>query len=510
MLADTKILNLAKVSLETKDLLPEYTGLYYVIDENKTVWYIGKSKNIRKRWQGKAHHRIYQLQSQKQKYFSIYYEQVDYSQLDKKEKQQITKFTPHLNNSPVKHKNVRPTETLLRETITTISDFAFILGVEPPRREIKDKIGREWLIQEKILDSQIINICLDMNAFTEQLKIDSVNEYESLRVKPFMTRKAYASKWQKLPFKDYPLMFRLSVNGYIVEVSHLGFWTGNSNLENLKQYNQTTIANELIRVLTPESLTIIQKQTLEQQHNNIRLQRLKSYTSDLIPLLFNELIDFETGKQKLYQLSQDYKTGKRGVGSRSDPMESNIEELLISRGIDLDKYNRGNVISMKRGGQDRIGLYIQCFNLDPKTPLGYGKNIDGLEFPSYNSVVGILDNKKVNLASYKFDIVYLLISVDKYAWLLVENYLNDFATVNKNLRNKEGVKRKFYVSPRKFITPAKVNIKLERMNYSAWIPFGMNDQYPTFETAKMEIKARLNRADLPNLKLTFKKENITK
>jgi hypothetical protein len=63
---------------------------------------------------------------------------------------------------------------------------------------------------------------------------------------------------------------------------------------------------------------------------------------------------------------------------------------------------------------------------------------------------------------------------------------------------------------RKYIVPAKVNIKLETINYSAWIPFGMNEQYPTFEAAKEEIKTRLYDADLPELKLTFKKESIAK
>ena len=69
-LADTSILNLPKVALEVKQLLPEYSGIYYVLDEVNTVWYIGKAKNIRKRWQGKAHHRIYQLEAQKKKYWN--------------------------------------------------------------------------------------------------------------------------------------------------------------------------------------------------------------------------------------------------------------------------------------------------------------------------------------------------------------------------------------------------------------------------------------------------------
>ncbi len=89
MIADETILQLSKVTLQTKELLPEISGIYYVIDENNNVWYIGKAKNICKRWRGKSHHRIYQLQAQKKKHFTIYYEQVSESQLDNIEKQRI-------------------------------------------------------------------------------------------------------------------------------------------------------------------------------------------------------------------------------------------------------------------------------------------------------------------------------------------------------------------------------------------------------------------------------------
>ena len=138
MLANIEILNLPKVSLETKELLPDYSGIYYVVDENKLVWYIGKAKNIYKRWHGKAHHRIYQLKQLKHKNFTIFYERIDLARLDSREKQQINKYDPHLNNSPVKSKKVRPTETLLRETINKISDFAFVLGVESPHNLLKN------------------------------------------------------------------------------------------------------------------------------------------------------------------------------------------------------------------------------------------------------------------------------------------------------------------------------------------------------------------------------------
>lgn len=445
LLADSHILNLSKVSLETKDLLPEYSGIYYVIEENNTVWYIGKAKNIRKRWQGKVHHRIYQFENQKQKHFSIYYEQVDFSQLDKREQQQIKKYYPHLNNSPVKIKKLRPTETLFRETIATISDFAFILGVEPPRREVKDKIGIGWLIHKKILDLPIIHICLDMNAFREQFDIDSDEEYIKLGVTPFDNRKVYASKWECSP-KIYLPIFRLSVNGYLVEVSEFDFWIKNENIELIKQYNQTTIAEQSIRVLIPESLHKLQNYDFKSKTRKIILQRLHNYSSDLIPLVFDEPVDLQAGKQKLYKLHNDYATGKRGVGSRCIPIKSKmidsdfttIDELLISRKIDPNKYQGTNVIN--KNNHERIDVYLRSFNLESQVFSSYGKSVNSSQISSYYAVSGILNNKKITALSSDFDIVYLLSSVERKAWLLVENYLDDFAEVSRPLKNVSSTK----------------------------------------------------------------------
>ena len=58
--------------------------------------------------------------------------------------------------------------------------------------------------------------------------------------------------------------------------------------------------------------------------------------------------------------------------------------------------------------------------------------------------------------------------------------------------------------------PAKVNIKLDNIGYSAWIPFGTSAAFPTYEAAKEEIIRRLKNSDLPGLKLMFKRETIAK
>ena len=233
MIADVDILTLSQVVLQARQMLPEYSAIYYVLDETNNVWYIGKAKNIRKRWQGKAHHRIYQLEVQRKQHFTIYYEQVSESQLDSIEKQRIKKYHPHLNASPVKPKKVRPTETLLRKTVVAIADFAFILGVEPPRKEIKDKISLNAykLGQKKVLDSTVIHVCINRDIFDNIYQPESIEESTAIRNRAFMSRKKYANKWHSCrmlrsrglsPYcsNNYFAVSRLFVNGYVIEITN--------------------------------------------------------------------------------------------------------------------------------------------------------------------------------------------------------------------------------------------------------------------------------------------------
>ena len=515
LIADSVILNLPKIALQAKQLLPEYSGIYYVLDDNNNIWYIGQAKNIRKRWQGKSHHRIYQLAAQKKKHFTIYYEQVSESQLGSIEKQRIENYHPHLNSSPVKTKKVRPRETLLRETIAAIADFAFLLGVEPPRKEVESQISNDWLAQKKILGLSVIHLCLDIDILKEKFQPSSIEEQEALIKAAFNTRKTYATKWESF----YSWIYRLHVNGYVVEVNYWSRFFPKEEPEGLREYIQTTLAQEAIRAITPESLAKIQNQVDGEDQSAFYLKRLKPYSSDLIKPLFNELVDSEDAKKQIVKISDDYKAGRRGIGSRSRPIKSKlissefitIEELLLERGIDPQKYSRGGVINFSGGG-DRMGLYIKCFSVDLKLPGKYQLDTNNQTYPVYYSLAyGILNNSKTNAAPCQFDNVYLLASVEKRGWLLIEEYLKDFASpAATQLSNGVGYVEKFYVSPRKYIVPAKVNIKLESIGFSAWIPFGLNEEFPTFVSAKQEIHKRLENSSLPGIKLAFKQETIEK
>jgi predicted GIY-YIG superfamily endonuclease len=287
LIADLDILRLDEAVLQAKEILPEYSGIYYVLDQTNNVWYIGKAKNLRKRWQGKAHHRIYQLEAQKKKHFTIYYEQVRESQLDSIEKQRIDKYHPHLNASPVKTKNVRPTETLLRETLVAIADFAFILGVEPPRKEIQTEIALKAykLGQKKVLDSTVIHVCIDLNLLKNIYQPESIEELTAIRNQAFMSRKQYSNKWDKSRIRrspplshflidDYVDVLRLFINGYVIEVTDWRFWFSNSKSEFIRQYQQITLAQESITALTAKSLFKLQQKIESEAIYKLYLQRL--------------------------------------------------------------------------------------------------------------------------------------------------------------------------------------------------------------------------------------------
>ena len=71
---------------------------------------------------------------------------------------------------------------------------------------------------------------------------------------------------------------------------------------------------------------------------------------------------------------------------------------------------------------DRIGVYIQSFNVDHKMLYKYDKYVNSPQFTTYNSAFGILNNRRTRAApSYQFNTVYLLASVEKNAWLLVRS-----------------------------------------------------------------------------------------
>ncbi|MFQ4139038.1 GIY-YIG nuclease family protein [Nodosilinea sp. PGN35] len=91
------------VTFSERNLLPTTSGIYVVVDSENFVWYVGKAKNLKNRWLGRAHHRYPQLiRSSKKLQHRICWKIVPITELDKQEQLYIDKFKPELNGLRVK------------------------------------------------------------------------------------------------------------------------------------------------------------------------------------------------------------------------------------------------------------------------------------------------------------------------------------------------------------------------------------------------------------------------
>ena len=523
MNADTYILQLPYVLLQSKELLPEDSGIYYVIDENELIWYIGKAKNIKTRWSGKTHHRIIQLGSQKRKVFHIYFEIIPPAQLTQVEKARIEEYKPQLNGSKVKTKTIRPAETLLRETLNALSEYIIIIGIEPPRKddpvyiEKCNKFRNSWRILKKILPLPIIHLCIDKSNIYKNTE-DSRAAELAIK-KSFSSRKAYINKWEFRKSGERTSK-RLLVNGYAVEVYDIT----EEAIKLITGYELTTLAGVPIRVINSESLQAIQKycgqssysilnlndnSEVSQFHNH-PLKRLLSYQQDPIKILFNESINSRSIDDNIKQFEEEYKLKKRGFDSRSNQTKYDISDILVKRGIDLKCYSTHPYI--KDYSDKRIYLHIKSFSTNLYEPTGQKNYIseNGEKFiislPNFikGSKGSFSQGSDLNLFPYQN--VYMLTSVEREAWLLFEPYLSDFAKVT--LSEDDGYISRVYVSAKKCIKPAQVKISLGNQR-TFTIPFGPSETIIKYDQVRKTMIESLKNSGLPDLKISFTSESVS-
>ena len=111
----------SSVPLDQKNWLPLTSGIYVIADSSDFVWYVGKAKNLRRRWLGRSHHRYAQLiRSHKRLVHRIYWKSCPLEGLDENERLYIFLFKPELNDEKVKRyipskpANLRELQRILR------------------------------------------------------------------------------------------------------------------------------------------------------------------------------------------------------------------------------------------------------------------------------------------------------------------------------------------------------------------------------------------------------------
>ncbi len=496
MNADEDILQLPHIGLKNRAILPELSGIYYVIDEKFIIWYIGKAKNLRTRWAGDSHHRLDQLQKQRKKLFTIYYELVPESLLDATEQQRIEQHSPQLNGTQVKVKKLRPTETLLRETLANLAPYSFVLGVESARKQdlkfIEDALYRQdnWRVKKAVLPLSVIHICINVS----ELWIGK-NGNSGIRFlnRIFRKRTNYSNNWNFACKDDSKYEFlqprRLLVNGFVIEV----YGIKPEAFELIQKYELIQLANVEMRAVDEDSLVILKNKCLlshvgvdvateNQDHpyeqlSRKAIERIYPYKQDLVKLLFNEALDLT----KLEVLPTDTRTlhdSKTGLLVRLANLADKkgyLTALLTERGLDLNRY--------------RVDKYLESIPKDD------------------NYIDNITDKRMtVFIKPFLWNLpeVYLAATVDRVFWLLLETYLSDFAKIKLNA--EERYTSKAYVSTRSFIVPATLIVTLNG-KWKAGIPFGSKDDM-SYKAVVDIITSRLQASGIPKLKFSFTLDSI--
>jgi hypothetical protein len=130
-LAIAKISTLPSLAFEHRQDLPAIPALYFVLNDQREIAYIGETENLRARW--KSHHRARQMVVGG---YRIHWQEIpDADQRTSAERQAITYFRPQWNRTEVPMADMKRVEAY-------INDVARYMEVDP--RELVCKILMEW------------------------------------------------------------------------------------------------------------------------------------------------------------------------------------------------------------------------------------------------------------------------------------------------------------------------------------------------------------------------------
>ena len=123
-------LQLPSIPLSELNKLPDCTAIYFAMDSQNRVLYVGQDSNLVARC--KNHHRKYQLeQLDKISPVRVAWQTWNEEDLSEAEKYLIKNFQPLLNWTEVKSPTTIPSEVTLREFLKAFSQRLIVVGIKP-------------------------------------------------------------------------------------------------------------------------------------------------------------------------------------------------------------------------------------------------------------------------------------------------------------------------------------------------------------------------------------------
>lgn len=269
-----------KVLLRSKELLPEYSGVYIVTDQTDFVLYVGKSKNIKDRWIG--HHRHKQLirRDRKDRRFYIYFNHFPIDKLDEKERYYINLLCPSLNSTKITKRipKVPTAESVLTKLLRAITRKT---GLFP---DVRSLVLGCWQINEQDDNYCHIAIAAGVNDFSASIANSaySKNKYEWVRgvLKKNTNWKYYETRCG-LPEDEYhpAMILTYLYQGWAIHFVWIGWEIIHWARANQEKLSKTSLFGvETYCLQDPHVLKTVELE----RYNNIRDGKKQLYGSDFI------------------------------------------------------------------------------------------------------------------------------------------------------------------------------------------------------------------------------------
>lgn len=256
------------MELSHRHLLPECPAIYFVLDPENRVLYIGRATNLLSRWKG--HHRCEQLQRIHKK-TPVRLAWLDYSQtphlLAQVEDEFIQHYQPLLNLTQVPAKQIVPAEVALQKLLGRIANELTVFGIVPAQK------------------GQLPTVLI-MYAYYGRVK-----EVKRLR-QLFQTnnRRPTSLKWVEFIRRKYGACWRARCNGVILELHPYSNYHLPTSQRKLRKRK---LAGIPIQALSVATLTeVLEQDPMLRQ----RYRRLIALETDPIPLIWANLQQGKKGR----------------------------------------------------------------------------------------------------------------------------------------------------------------------------------------------------------------------
>lgn len=268
------------ISIELSNIkkLPECTAIYFVIDSQNRILYIGKANNLSARW--KNHHRKHQLEEiHKENLVRIAWQAWNKQDLAEAENYLIANFNPLLNGTEVKSPSIIPSEYKLKEFLKTFSRRLIIIGVKQKKSNELPNIYLKYDWKDcspkgtaaKIKNFIYVNKDNNTNFKIKRKKYGRIIPTEVFRP---------GSRAQKVNAREnrsYNNHWYMTCNGAIIHI------TPTNNYKGLKV---STVFKRLAGIKMRAIDTVYFSQIQNQYLNEF--SELSCYKIDLIPLFWSE------------------------------------------------------------------------------------------------------------------------------------------------------------------------------------------------------------------------------